>query len=96
MKIITFEDIKNLNIDPVTCYQWVSEMIENKKKAILPPKISLSSRDGMFMNTMPLMMNIKERIKDMKIYNQVSMHTASIIYQSSLVECTPISIMVLS
>lgn len=32
-------------------------MIRNKKTTILPPKISLSSKDGMFMNTMPCILN---------------------------------------
>lgn len=57
MKIITFADIKNLNISPLDCFQWASEMIENKKMAILPPKVSLSNRKGMFMNTMPCILN---------------------------------------
>lgn len=57
MKIINFQDIKNMNINPVTCYEWVSEMIKSKKSTILPAKISISSRDGMFMNTMPCILN---------------------------------------
>lgn len=59
MKIVGFEDIKKLNIDPITCYTWVSEMIEKKSTTILPPKISLSSKEGTFMNTMPCILNDK-------------------------------------
>ena len=53
MKIITFEDIKNLNISPTTCYEWVEDMLLNKKKAVLPSKISMKWTDGVFCNVMP-------------------------------------------
>lgn len=53
MKLITFDDIKNLNIDPKLCYQWVSEMIRDKDSVLLPPKISMKPRDGVFCNVMP-------------------------------------------
>ena len=53
MKVITFDDIEKLHINPETCLRWVSEMIENKKKAQLPPKISLHPADGVFCNVMP-------------------------------------------
>ena len=53
MKIITFRDVKNLNISPARCYEWVSETIRDKEKYILPPKISLKPRDGVFCNVMP-------------------------------------------
>lgn len=68
MKFITFEDIKNMDIEPAICYEWVSEMIKNKKNTILPPKISLSSRDGMFMNTMPCI--IEDRWGGVKVVNR--------------------------
>lgn len=32
MKLITFEDIQNLNINPYLCYEWVSEMITIAKQ----------------------------------------------------------------
>ena len=53
MKIIDFDVISNMQISPVDCYQWVSEMIEKKGEAILPPKISLKPFDGVFCNVMP-------------------------------------------
>lgn len=53
MRVITFEDIQKLNIDPKLCYQWTSEMIAAKKSADLPPKISLHPADGVFCNVMP-------------------------------------------
>lgn len=53
MKIIDFDVISNMQISPVDCYQWVSEMIEKKGEAILPPKISMKPFDGVFCNVMP-------------------------------------------
>ena len=53
MKLITFEDIQKLNIDPMLCFEWVSEMIKNKKSSNLPAKISLHPFEGAFCNIMP-------------------------------------------
>lgn len=54
MKIISFEDVKKLNITPVQCYEWVSDAIEHKGDAMLPAKISLKPEmQGVFYNTMP-------------------------------------------
>lgn len=53
MKLVTFEDIKSLQIPAKTCMDWVSDSILRKGEMTLPPKISLSPREGSFMNTMP-------------------------------------------
>lgn len=53
MKLITFEDIKSLNINPLDCLDWVSEMISIKSQTQLPAKISLHPFDGSFCNIMP-------------------------------------------
>lgn len=53
MKIITFDDIKNLNINPKVCFQWVNDMIVNKNNTILPAKISMKPTEGVFCNVMP-------------------------------------------
>lgn len=53
MKIIDFNVVSKMNISPADCYQWVSEMIEKKGEAILPPKISMKPFDGVFCNVMP-------------------------------------------
>lgn len=53
MKIITFDDIKNLNINPKVCFQWVDDMIVNKNNTILPAKISMKPAEGVFCNVMP-------------------------------------------
>ncbi|MDE5931998.1 MAG: hypothetical protein K2H40_05875 [Lachnospiraceae bacterium] len=48
MKLITFEDIRKLNIEPGDCYQWVSEMIADKQSVELPPKISMKPFNDVF------------------------------------------------
>lgn len=55
MKIITHQDILNLNITPVEAYEWSEYVIKNKDKAILPPKISIKpeTQEGVFCNVMP-------------------------------------------
>ena len=55
MKVITFQDIVKLNIQPVKCYEWAEATIKNKPKSILPPKISVKPYDGVFCNVMPSM-----------------------------------------
>ncbi|MBR2724778.1 MAG: ornithine cyclodeaminase [Ruminococcus sp.] len=55
MKIITHQDILDLNITPAEAYEWSEFVIRNKDKAILPPKISIKPEDmeGVFCNVMP-------------------------------------------
>ncbi len=55
MKIITFNDIINSKISPELCYQWVEEALLTKENAMLPAKISLKPGEGMFYNTMPVL-----------------------------------------
>lgn len=58
MKIISHEDIANLNISPAECYEWAQYMIENKQTAVLPAKISLKPFDGAFCNVMPCIVSV--------------------------------------
>lgn len=55
MKIITHQDILNLNITPGEAYDWSEFVIKNKNTAILPPKISIKpdTMEGVFCNVMP-------------------------------------------
>ena len=53
MKIITFEDIRELEISPRTCFEWVRACMEKKKDAVLPAKISMRPEEGVFYNVMP-------------------------------------------
>lgn len=67
MKLIDFKDIKALNISPEKCYEWVGEMIASKDKAVLPPKISMKPRDGVFFNVMPCIINNEQKYAGVKI-----------------------------
>ena len=53
MKIITHDDIVNLGIDPSTCFEWVSYLLEHKDDVILPTKISLHLTEDTYYNIMP-------------------------------------------
>lgn len=72
MKLISFNDIKRLDIPPKTCYEWVCETIKRKSDAILPPKISLHPEDGVFCNFMPCILSVDgdRKIGGIKIVNR--------------------------
>lgn len=70
MKIISFDDVRNLNIAPRTCYQWVSEMIADKKNALLPAKISMKPAEGIFCNVMPCILSASGGVKVVTRYPQ--------------------------
>lgn len=53
MKIISEQQIRELNISPTTCVEWVKESFAMKSKAQLPAKISLHPQGNDFFNTMP-------------------------------------------
>lgn len=53
MKIITEEDILNLNITPSESIDWVRSAFSLKSRCQLPPKISLHPQGNDFFNTMP-------------------------------------------
>ena len=55
MRIITYQDIKSLDINPSLCFEWAEEMIMNKHESILPPKFSMVPFAGAFCNVMPSM-----------------------------------------
>ena len=55
MKIITFQDITALGIKPSMCFDWAEAMIKRKTRTILPPKVSMKPKDGVFCNVMPSM-----------------------------------------
>lgn len=53
MKVISFQSIEELHIDPVEAYRWATEMIACKENALMPAKISMKPSDGVFCNVMP-------------------------------------------
>lgn len=72
MKILKFDDIKKLNISPLTCVKWVEDMIANKDKTILPPKISLHPAEEVFCNFMPCIIpnDIYEKVGGVKVVSR--------------------------
>ena len=62
MKIISFEDVKSLNISPSDCYLWVEDMIKNKKAAQLPAKTHMNMPGNIFCNVMPSLVPQSEDI----------------------------------
>lgn len=58
MKIISFEDISSLNVDPVDCYKWVDEMILHKADAFLPAKTHMNMPGNVFCNVMPSILHL--------------------------------------
>ena len=56
MKIISQKQIRDLNISPAECVEWVKESFSLKEKAQLPAKISLHPQGNDFFNTMPCLL----------------------------------------
>ena len=57
MKVISFEDIKALNVSPEECFCWVAEMLAKKSDAILPAKTHMNMPGNIFCNVMPCIIN---------------------------------------
>lgn len=60
MKIITHEDIINLDIDYKELYSWIKDSFIQKNSAILPNKISITGEGGKFFNTMPSVSTVND------------------------------------
>ena len=56
MKVISQQQIRELNITPTQCVEWVKESFSLKEKAQLPAKISLHPQGNDFFNTMPCLL----------------------------------------
>lgn len=71
MRIITFEEIRKLNINPSKYIKWVENALKNKYSAVLPHKTSLTFNGGKcFYNTMPCLIPELERfgVKEVSRY----------------------------
>ena len=53
MKTIGFDDIRSLDISPVDCYRWASNMIAHKQETLLPAKTHMNMPGNVFCNVMP-------------------------------------------
>ncbi len=57
MRVISFQDIVELNISPTTCYKWAEKMILHKSDVVLPAKIHMDMSGNRFCNIMPSIVN---------------------------------------
>ncbi len=78
MKIITFDDIKGLNVPLSDCYAWVERMIRNKKDAILPAKAHISLPENVFCNVMPSCIFENDGVIGVKIVTRYPKRTPSL------------------
>lgn len=54
MKLLAFDKILQAKINPLSCYDWVEEVLKRKDESILPAKISLKPNIAeVFYNVMP-------------------------------------------
>lgn len=75
MKIISEQVIRNLNIAPKECVDWVKESFSLKKNAQLPAKISIHPQGVDFFNSMPCLLpqmeNSKHQYFGIKIVHRI-------------------------
>ncbi|MDL2297066.1 ornithine cyclodeaminase [Bacteroidales bacterium OttesenSCG-928-B11] len=83
MKIIDFEAIKNLEIKPSECVNWVIEAFKLKHQSILPPKISTKIKGNIFFNTMPCLIPEINKFSVKEVY-RYPLNTPSLISEIML------------
>lgn len=71
MKIISQKQIRELNISPASCVEWVKESFSLKKAAQLPAKISLHPQGNDFFNTMPCLLPTPYNYYAVKVVHRV-------------------------
>lgn len=71
MKIISQQQIRELNISPAQCVEWVKESFSLKGTAQLPAKISLHPQGNDFFNTMPCLLPSPYNYYAVKVVHRV-------------------------
>lgn len=71
MKIISQKQIRDLNISPAECVEWVKESFSLKEKAQLPAKISLHPQGNDFFNTMPCLLPSPHNCYGVKVVHRI-------------------------
>lgn len=71
MKIISQKQIRDLNISPAVCVEWIKESFSLKDKAQLPAKISLHPQGNDFFNTMPCLLPSPNNYFGVKIVHRI-------------------------
>lgn len=79
MKIISFDEINKMRIQPLQCYEWVEEMLMHKDQSLLPAKTHLNLPDNVFCNVMPSIINYHNtRIGGVKVVTRYPLRTPSL------------------
>lgn len=71
MKIISQQQICDLNISPTQCVEWIKESFSLKKEAQLPAKISIHPQGNDFFNTMPCLLPDPYNLFGVKIVHRI-------------------------
>ena len=71
MKIISQKQIRELNISPAECVDWVRESFSLKESAQLPAKISLHPQGNDFFNTMPCLLPSPHNCYGVKVVHRI-------------------------
>ena len=71
MKIISQRQIRELNISPAECVDWVRESFSLKETAQLPAKISLHPQGNDFFNTMPCLLPAPHNYYGVKVVHRI-------------------------
>jgi len=72
MKIITLQQIKDLNVSPATCVDWVKESFSIKSESQLPAKISVHPQGYDFYTAMPCLLPERYDRVALKMVHRVS------------------------
>ena len=69
MKIITFDEIRDLNISHKMSYNWIDYALRNRDKFIMPTKVRIPLTGSDYCNVMPCAMP-EEKIFGLKVINR--------------------------
>lgn len=72
MIAITEEDIKKLNISPLTCVNWVEEAFKLKYECQLPAKVSVHPAGNDFITTMPCLLPPEYHTFGVKVVSRIN------------------------
>lgn len=71
MRIVSDKEIRDLNITPGECVDWVRESFLMKYRSQLPPKISLHPQGTDFINTMPCLLPPEYEMFGCKVVSRI-------------------------
>lgn len=72
MIAITEEDIKKLDISPLTCVNWVEEAFKQKHECQLPAKVSVHPTGNDFITTMPCLLPPEYHTFGVKVVSRIN------------------------